>query len=84
MSKTTDPETVLGRYPKTGWRDLYPFEPRRFVLPRPPRAVPGDDADGVAMNHLDEGPRDARPIVMVHGNPTWSFYFREPVAALRG
>jgi len=28
------------------------------------------------MHYLDEGPRDAPPVVMVHGNPTWSFYYR--------
>ncbi len=43
-----------------------------------------DRGDGLAMHYLDEGPRDADPIVMVHGNPSWSFYFRELVLALRG
>jgi cis-3-alkyl-4-acyloxetan-2-one decarboxylase len=29
------------------------------------------------QHYVDEGPRDAaKTIVMVHGNPTWSFYFR--------
>ncbi|GAB4170058.1 MAG: alpha/beta fold hydrolase [Wenzhouxiangellaceae bacterium] len=36
------------------------------------------------MHYLDEGPREARPVVMVHGNPTWSFYYRNVVTALRG
>ncbi|MCU0703703.1 MAG: alpha/beta fold hydrolase [Fimbriiglobus sp.] len=33
------------------------------------------------MNYLDEG--SGEPVVMVHGNPTWSFYFRNLVHALR-
>jgi cis-3-alkyl-4-acyloxetan-2-one decarboxylase len=33
------------------------------------------------LHYLDEGRGD--PIVMVHGNPTWSFYFRNLVLALR-
>ena len=33
------------------------------------------------MHYLDEGRGD--PIVMVHGNPTWSFYYRNLVLALR-
>jgi pimeloyl-ACP methyl ester carboxylesterase len=35
------------------------------------------------MHYLDEGPRDAPVILMLHGNPTWSFYYRNLVLALR-
>ena len=35
------------------------------------------------MHFLDEGPRDAPVVLMVHGNPTWSFYYRNLVVALR-
>ncbi|MDX2416526.1 MAG: alpha/beta fold hydrolase [Xanthomonadales bacterium] len=35
------------------------------------------------MHFLDEGPRDAPFVLMVHGNPTWSFYYRNLVLALR-
>lgn len=34
------------------------------------------------MHFLDEGPRDAPPVLMLHGNPTWSFYYRNLVLAL--
>jgi len=43
-----------------------------------------DRGGGLAMHYLDEGPRDADPVVMVHGNPSWSFYYRSLVLALRG
>src|SRR5437763_1827424 len=33
------------------------------------------------MHYLDEGAGE--PVVMVHGNPTWSFYYRNLVLALR-
>ena len=36
------------------------------------------------MHYLDEGPRDAPPVLMLHGNPTWSFYYRNLVKALCG
>ncbi len=52
------------------WRRLYPFE-SRFL-----------DRGGLRYHYLDEG--KGEPIVMVHGNPTWSFYFRELITALRG
>jgi haloalkane dehalogenase len=34
------------------------------------------------MHYLDEGPDDAPPVLMVHGNPTWSFYYRNLVQGL--
>ena len=34
------------------------------------------------MHYLDEGPRDGLPVVMCHGNPTWSFYYRTLVPSL--
>jgi haloalkane dehalogenase len=35
------------------------------------------------LHYLLEGPQAGDPIVMVHGNPTWSFFFRKLVLALR-
>ncbi len=35
--------------------------------------------DGGALHYLDEGPRDAPVLLCLHGNPTWSFYWREVV-----
>ena len=52
------------------WRELYPFESRELVL------------DGHRYHYLDEGAGDV--LLLVHGNPTWSFYWREIVKALRG
>ncbi len=39
------------------------------------------DLDGVRLHYLDEGAGD--PVVMVHGNPTWSFFYRNLVDSLR-
>ncbi|PNS08661.1 putative hydrolase or acyltransferase (alpha/beta hydrolase superfamily) [Lysobacter silvestris] len=49
----------------------YPFAPGRF-----------DVRPGIAMSYLDEGPRDGEVIVMLHGNPSWSFYWRHLVSGL--
>ncbi len=38
------------------------------------------DVNGGRMHYLDEGPRDGPVMLCVHGNPTWSFYWREIVA----
>lgn len=40
-----------------------------------------DSVDG-RMHFIDEGPRDGRPIVMVHGNPTWGYLYRRFVKAV--
>jgi haloalkane dehalogenase len=44
---------------------------------------PGRDLDlggGLRYHYLDEG--DGEPVVMLHGNPSWSFYYRRLVEAL--
>ncbi len=51
----------------------YPFTGQRFEV-RP----------GIRMHYLDEGPRDGDVVVMLHGNPSWSYYWRRLVLALRG
>lgn len=38
------------------------------------------DRGGVAMHYLDEG--EGETVVLVHGNPTWSFYWRRVVEEL--
>src|SRR5262249_39819833 len=38
-------------------------------------------SSGVRYHYLDEGAGD--PVVMLHGNPTWSFYYRDLVRGLR-
>ncbi len=42
------------------------------------------NVNGHALHYLDEGPRSAPAVVMLHGNPSWSFYYRKLVSALRG
>lgn len=38
---------------------------------------------GLRLHYLDEGNKNAEPVVMVHGNPSWSFYYRKLVLALQ-
>lgn len=38
---------------------------------------------GIRMHYLDEGPRDGEVLLMLHGNPSWSYYWRHLVLALR-
>lgn len=50
---------------------LYPFKSNFF-----------DRGAGLQMHYLDEG--KGAPVLMVHGNPSWSFYYRNLVQALAG
>jgi haloalkane dehalogenase len=40
------------------------------------------ELDGLRVHYLDEGPRDAPPVLMMHGEPSWSFLYRKMVAPL--
>lgn len=49
---------------------VYPFTSRYCLRP-----------DGLALHYVDEG--QGPPVVMVHGNPTWSFMYRELIGRLK-
>ncbi|MBI4935467.1 MAG: alpha/beta fold hydrolase [Actinobacteria bacterium] len=38
--------------------------------------------NGLRVHHLDEGPRDAPVVLLMHGEPTWSYLYRHWVAPL--
>lgn len=54
--------TVLATVPEA-LREEFPFESRFVRL-----------SSGYQMHYVDEG--EGQPFLFVHGNPTWSFYFR--------
>jgi cis-3-alkyl-4-acyloxetan-2-one decarboxylase len=51
-------------------RALYPFTPKRF------KTAAGE------LSYVDEGPRAREAVLMVHGNPTWSFFYRDLIKDL--
>ena len=55
------------------WRQLYPFESHFLEIPRSETT-----AELVKMHFVEQGSGD-QTVVCVHGNPTWSFTFREVV-----
>jgi len=44
------------------------------------------DVDGLRMHYVDEGDRSAAPVLMLHGEPTWSYLYRHmiPVCTAAG
>jgi haloalkane dehalogenase len=62
------------RTPDERFTDLdgYPFAPRYVELT--------GELDGLRMHHVDEG--DGDPIVLLHGEPTWSYLYRKMIPRL--
>ena len=50
----------------------FPFAPHYVEIP---------DGEGgtLRVHHLDEGPRDGRVVLLMHGNPSWSFLWRKTI-----
>jgi haloalkane dehalogenase len=55
-------------------------EERFADLPEFPFAPRYTEQDGLRMAHVDEG--DGRPVVLLHGEPTWSFLWRKVIGPL--
>jgi haloalkane dehalogenase len=53
----------------------FPFEPHYAEI---------DDGEGgvLRVHYLDEGPRDAAPVLLLHGEPSWSYLYRHMVPPL--
>jgi len=64
------------RTPDERFTDLpgYTFEPR-YV-----------EVDGLRIHYIDEGPAEAEPVLMLHGEPSWSYLYRKmiPVVTAAG
>ena len=55
--------------------DGYPFEPHYADIA---------DGDGgtLRVHYLDEGPADAAPVLLMHGEPSWSYLYRHMIPPL--
>ncbi|MGD0946934.1 MAG: haloalkane dehalogenase [Candidatus Binatia bacterium] len=60
------------RTPDDRFRQLagYPFA-RRYL-----------DLGGLRMHYVDEGPRDGPPVLLLHGEPSWSYLYRKMIPVL--
>jgi haloalkane dehalogenase len=53
----------------------YAFAPHYFE-------VPSGDGGRLRMHAVDEGPRDADPVLLLHGEPSWSYLYRKMIPGL--
>ena len=67
------------RTPDDRFADLpgYAFEPHYVE-------VPDSEGGTLRVHHLDEGPRDGQVVLLLHGEPSWSYLYRKMVPALVG
>lgn len=49
----------------------YAFEPHYVEI-----------GDGLRVHYVDEGPPDAAPVLLMHGEPSWSFLYRKMIPVL--
>ena len=75
--------TVLGmrylRTPDDRFDSLpgYDFEPHYLE-------VPGGEGGTLRVHHLDEGPADGEVVLLMHGEPSWSYLYRKMIPVLTG
>jgi len=50
----------------------YSFDPRYVE-------VSDDEAGSIRMHYVDEGSRDADPVLLMHGEPSWSYLYRKMI-----
>jgi haloalkane dehalogenase len=53
----------------------YPFAPRYSEIRDP-------DGTTLRVHTVDEGPRDAAPVLLLHGEPSWSYLYRHMIRGL--
>ena len=53
----------------------YPFEPHYA-------AVPDGEGGELRVHYLDEGPGGADPVLLMHGEPSWSFLYRRMIPVI--
>ncbi|MFX1497484.1 MAG: haloalkane dehalogenase [Promethearchaeota archaeon] len=62
----------LLRTPEERFQNLpdFPFEPRYIVI------------DGIRIHYINEGPKSKDCVLLMHGEPTWSYLYRHMVSII--
>lgn len=71
MRVLTTPEEAFERVPGFEYRPYY-------------AEVPDQDGGTLRMSYVDEGPRQGPVVLLLHGEPSWSFLYRKVIPVLTG
>ncbi len=63
MKYVRTPDSRFNRLPN------YPYQPHYLEV----------ESNGLRMHYVDEGPRDGRVVLMMHGEPSWSYLYRHMI-----
>ncbi len=65
------------RTPDERFKNLkdFPFEPHYAE-------VPDGEGGRLRVHYIDEGPRNADPVLLIHGEPSWSYLYRKMIPIL--
>jgi haloalkane dehalogenase len=55
----------------------FPFEPKYVE-------VPAGDGGSLRLHYVDEGPRSGPVVLMLHGEPSWSYLYRKMIPVVTG
>jgi len=55
----------------------FPFQPQYVE-------IPSGDGETLRIHYVDEGPKDAPLVLMLHGEPSWCYLYRKVIAAVTG
>lgn len=72
MTETNEVKSGVLRTPDECFENLadFPYEPHYL------------EVDGYRVHYVDEGPQDANPILLMHGEPSWCYLYRKMIPGL--
>jgi haloalkane dehalogenase len=54
----------------------YPFKPNYIE-------IPNREGNDLRIHYIDEGPIEAEPVLLMHGEPSWSYLYRKMIPVIR-
>jgi haloalkane dehalogenase len=66
------PRKDIVRTPEDRFQNLldYPFKPNYFII------------NNIRIHYIDEGSKEADPVLLLHGEPSWSYLYRKMIPPL--
>ena len=73
---------LIRTHRRTAWRRSAHQTIVSPIFPAYPFAPHYVEVDGLRIHYVDEGPRDAAPVLLLHGEPSWSYLYRKMIPVI--